>query len=282
VALRRADVGTRVFDAPEQSHAVVTDRSAGSSADTDADAASAPEGIDTDGALVNHYASGKELVERVHEAVKRDPSIADHPDLADWLLILAHLDASPIDVSGPAAIAIESIIGGSGDSGSTSLARRLHPLVRVRLGLTSPALYMVWGLTCVTAFLVPAFLLVNFFLIPNQDILLGLPADVVVLLTLAGAAGSVVSLLTRVREFDRQRKTPRVVLFLTGLFRPIIGTIFGLFVYLLLLSELLPIEESAGPAVGFYPAIAFIAGFSERFVPDVVDHAERGIMGERP
>jgi hypothetical protein len=184
-------------------------------------------------------------------------------------------------VSGPAAVAIESIIGRSGDGASASLARKLHPLVRVRLGLTSPALYMVWGLTCVAALLVPAFLVVNFFLIPHQEFLLGLPADVVVLVTLAGAAGSVVSLLTRVREFDRQRKSPRAVLFLTGLFRPIIGTIFGLFVYLLLLSELLPIEVPAGPAVGFYPAIAFIAGFSERFVPDVVDQAERGIVGRR-
>jgi hypothetical protein len=227
----------------------------------------------------NHYATGRDLIERVHEAVKNDPSVADHPDLADWLLVLAHLDASPIDVSGPAAVAIESIIGRSGDAASASLARKLHPLVRVRLGLTSPALYMVWGLTCVAAFLVPAFLVVNFFLIPHRELLLGLPADVVVLVMLAGAAGSIVSLLIRVREFDRQRKSPRAVLFLTGLFRPIIGTIFGLFVYLLLLSELLPIEVPAGPAVGFYPAIAFIAGFSERFVPDVVDHAERGIVG---
>ncbi|WP_142096807.1 hypothetical protein [Pseudonocardia cypriaca] len=242
----------------------------------------ASERIATDDAVVgSHYATGRELIERVHEAVKRDPSLADHPDLADWLLVLAHLDASPIDVSGPAAVAIESIIGRSGDAASASLARKLHPLVRVRLGLTSPALYMVWGLTCVAAFLAPAFLVVNFFLIPHQGFLLGLPADVVVLVTLAGAAGSVVSLLTRVREFDRQRKSPRAVLFLTGLFRPIIGTIFGMFVYLLLLSELLPIEVPAGPAVGFYPAIAFIAGFSERFVPDVVDQAERGIVGRR-
>jgi hypothetical protein len=226
----------------------------------------------------DHFVSGRDLLQRVHEAVKDDPAVADHPDLADWLLVLAHLDASPIDVSGPAAIAIESIIGRPADAGPASLARRLHPRVRVKLGLTSPALYMVWGLTCVVAFLAPAFLVVNFFWIPNKEILLGLPADTVVLVTLAGAAGSVVSLLTRVREFDRQRRAPRAVLFLTGLFRPIIGIIFGLFVYLLLLSELLPIAVPPGPAVGFYSAIAFIAGFSERFVPDIVGQTERGIV----
>jgi hypothetical protein len=230
--------------------------------------------------VTNHYISGKDLLKRVHEAVQDNPAIADHPDLADWLVVLAHLDASPIDVSGPTAIAIESIIARSGGAGSASLAKKLHPLVRVRLGLTSPALYMVWGLTGVAAFLVPAFLLVNFLWIPNQEFLLGLPADTVVLVTLAGAAGSVVSLLTRVREFDRQRRAPRAVLFLTGLFRPIIGIIFGLFTYLLLLSELLPIEVPPGPATGFYPAIAFIAGFSERFVPDIVEQTERGIAAE--
>jgi hypothetical protein len=225
----------------------------------------------------DHYLSGKELLERVHEAVRNNPAIADHPDLADWLIVLAHLDSSPVDLSGPAAIAIESIIGREGGAGRTALAKNLHPRVRVTLGLTSPALYMVWGLTCVVAFLVPAFLVVNFFWIPQRQILLGLPADAVVLVALAGAGGSVVSLLTRVREFDLQRKTPRAVLFLTGLFRPIIGIIFGLFIYLLLLSELLPIELPAGPGVGFYSAIAFIAGFSERFVPDIVGQTERGI-----
>jgi hypothetical protein len=224
----------------------------------------------------DHYVSGKELLERVHEAVRSNPAVADHPDLADWLIVLAHLDASPVDLSGPAAVAIESIIGREG-AGQAALAKKLHPRVRVTLGLTSPALYMVWGLTCVVALLAPAFLLVNFFWIPRREILLGLPADTVVLVALAGAAGSVVSLLTRVREFDGQRKTPRAVLFLTGMFRPIIGIIFGLFIYLLLLSELLPIEVPAGPGVGFYSAIAFIAGFSERFVPDIVGQTERGI-----
>jgi hypothetical protein len=228
-------------------------------------------------AASDHYLSGKVLLDRVDEAVRSNPAIADHPDLADWLIVLAHLDASPVDLSGPAAIAIESIIGGESGTGRASLARKLHPRVRVTLGLTSPALYMVWGLTCVVAFLAPAFLFVNFFWIPRREILLGLPADTVVLVTLAGAAGSVVSLLTRVREFDQQRKTPRAVLFLTGLFRPIIGIIFGLFIYLLLQSGLLPIEMPAGPGLGFYSAIAFIAGFSERFVPDIVGQTERGI-----
>jgi hypothetical protein len=45
------------------------------------------------------------------------------------------------------------------------------------------------GLDCVAGFLVPAFLAVNFFLIPHQEFLLGLPADVVVLVMLAGRPG---------------------------------------------------------------------------------------------
>ncbi|MFP4414429.1 hypothetical protein [Coleofasciculus sp.] len=97
----------------------------------------------------------------------------------------------------------------------------------------------------------------------------------------SGALGSVVSILIRLKEFDvefREILDP-VIPFLIGAFKPIIGASFGVFMYTLISSGLIPLDTNPTEATGrkeelFYFAIAFTVGFSERLAKDVIARAE--------
>ncbi|MEQ9553709.1 MAG: hypothetical protein RIM23_29310 [Coleofasciculus sp. G3-WIS-01] len=97
----------------------------------------------------------------------------------------------------------------------------------------------------------------------------------------SGALGSVVSILIRLKEFDvefREILDP-VIPFLIGAFKPIIGASFGVFLYTLISSGLVPLDTNPTNATGrkedlFYFAIAFTVGFSERLAKDVIARAE--------
>jgi len=78
-----------------------------------------------------------------------------------------------------------------------------------------------------------------------------------------GWLGSAASIVTRINVF-RKVENP----FITGLTRPLLGAAFGIFVYLALNSGVITLAGEIGPA--FYLTIAFVAGFSERFVPDLI------------
>ncbi|MEQ9671230.1 hypothetical protein [Coleofasciculus sp. G2-EDA-02] len=97
----------------------------------------------------------------------------------------------------------------------------------------------------------------------------------------SGALGSVVSILIRLKEFDvefREILDP-IIPFLIGAFKPVIGASFGVFMYALISSGLVPLDTNPTNATGrkeelFYFAIAFTVGFSERLAKDVIAQAE--------
>jgi len=101
----------------------------------------------------------------------------------------------------------------------------------------------------------------------------------------SGALGSVVSILIRLKEFDvefREILDP-VIPFLIGAFKPIIGASFGVFMYALISSGLIPLDTNPTDATGrkeelFYFAIAFTVGFSERLAKDVIARAETTVQ----
>jgi hypothetical protein len=56
-----------------------------------------------------------------------------------------------------------------------------------------------------------------------------------------------------------------------GLFRPVVGAILGLAVYILINADLLPLKVPTGfQSHFFYAAVAFLAGFSERLAQDAL------------
>ena len=98
-----------------------------------------------------------------------------------------------------------------------------------------------------------------------------------------GALGSSISIIVRYNKFIEQSKEGQSDLFFTGFFRPIVGMSFAIFAVALIesgvFSGVFTIAKSENRNVYLYMAIAFIAGFSERLVEDVVLRTEDTLTG---
>jgi hypothetical protein len=69
---------------------------------------------------------------------------------------------------------------------------------------------------------------------------------------------------------------------LVGSFRPLLGGLIAVVVYALLASGLLPIRSPGsgnGSEAYFFLAVAFFAGFSERFAQDTLAVGQAGLSG---
>jgi hypothetical protein len=109
---------------------------------------------------------------------------------------------------------------------------------------------------------------------------LSVSAEVLVA-TLCGMLGSVVSVLLRLGEFETTRGRSRMFLTLTGATLPVVGGVFGAFVAALLLSKVVNIAvgDSGGSNVWLYVVIGFLSGFSERFSRGFLRIAENQFVG---
>jgi len=103
-----------------------------------------------------------------------------------------------------------------------------------------------------------------------------------VVVAFAGAVGAAVSVLQRATTFQELRGD-RLILVLTGFCKPLIGAAFAMFVFALVLpGGVLPLyltgDQSPAGLPYLHPmhlALAFLAGFSERFVPDLAGRLEK-------
>ena len=168
--------------------------------------------------------------------------------------------------------------------------RRLHPrfgqqVAAFRRNLrASPILAVVSGLVIAALVLivVSPVLLWVLWKYGGSDYSLGALAVILtdpfalVLVGTVGALGSVVSIMLRIRdtEFTYTQTTDPLPYFFFALFKPIVGAAFALFIYAAIRSGLLPLDTSSGTAAWLYIALAFVAGFSERFVRDFLDSTE--------
>lgn len=98
-----------------------------------------------------------------------------------------------------------------------------------------------------------------------------------------GALGSAISVIVRSNKFIEQNKEGQSDLFFTGFFRPFVGMSFAIFAVALIesgiFSGIFRIAERENRNVYLYMTIAFIAGFSERLVEDVVIKTENTLTG---
>jgi len=98
-----------------------------------------------------------------------------------------------------------------------------------------------------------------------------------------GALGSAVSIIVRYNKFIEQSKEGESDLFFTGFFRPFVGMSFAIFAVALIesgvFSGIFTITKQQSRTVYLYMSIAFIAGFSERLVEDLVIKTENTLTG---
>lgn len=90
-----------------------------------------------------------------------------------------------------------------------------------------------------------------------------------------GAVGSIVSVFIRVpRMSDDFRSADQEIPFFVGLFKPMVGIAFAVFLFAAIEGGFVPIAIESGREGAFFIAISFIAGFSERLVPDIIGKVE--------
>jgi tetrahydromethanopterin S-methyltransferase subunit G len=91
----------------------------------------------------------------------------------------------------------------------------------------------------------------------------------IVLSAAAGAIGAFVSVLQRMasdKSFPVHYDLGKRVLYMLGSYRPVLGAVFGVFTYFVHASGILGTSKPAETnPLYYYGALAFVAGFSERF-----------------
>jgi hypothetical protein len=65
-----------------------------------------------------------------------------------------------------------------------------------------------------------------------------------------------------------------------GVFRPFVGATFGLLVYAMLASGILPVQTNGDKEFLYFAVAAFFAGFSERWVHVIASDAESRLAGK--
>jgi hypothetical protein len=104
----------------------------------------------------------------------------------------------------------------------------------------------------------------------------------------AGAIGALVSTLSRMGKpeqgsFNLDFELGRPLVRRLGVFRPFVGGIFGVALFLLLASGLLDFKPAPGTEPYYYGIAAFLAGFSERFATGMLGVAEKRLApSEQP
>jgi len=92
----------------------------------------------------------------------------------------------------------------------------------------------------------------------------------------AGGLGAILSVMIRIsrgQSLDVDTTQESFMTCLAGSFRPVIGGALGVALYVLLKADLIPLQipgDSDAAAPYFFTAIAFLAGFSERWAQDTI------------
>ncbi len=108
----------------------------------------------------------------------------------------------------------------------------------------------------------------------------------------AGVLGSIASILLRIIDFQGQKYDDPLIPFFIGLFKPLVGLIFGIFIFSLISSDtfikidfLIASDKNSSSLITnkarqdlFIFSCAFLVGFSERFASDLMKKSESSLL----
>jgi hypothetical protein len=108
----------------------------------------------------------------------------------------------------------------------------------------------------------------------------------------AGVLGCIASILLRIIDFQGQKCDDPLIPFFIGLFKPLIGLIFGIFIFSLISSDtfikidfLIASDKNSSSLITnkarqdlFIFSCAFLVGFSERFASDLMKKSESSLL----
>ncbi|NMO93925.1 hypothetical protein [Actinomycetospora sp. TBRC 11914] len=112
--------------------------------------------------------------------------------------------------------------------------------------------------------------------VPARLTLGTIPLSLVGVCAAAGGVGAVISVMVRVTNNENLNidyERGRIIAFLVGVFRPLIGAVFGGILLIFLKSGLIAITIAPATIQDitlFYVAVGFLAGFSERWAQDTI------------
>jgi hypothetical protein len=220
------------------------------------------------------------------------------------------LRLSPIqirDLLNRATLAIDAIL--RKPNGSLNLAREMrHEILldiyraenrfsEMLLNVTSgsPSFTVVLGVAAASLIFAPLLALIhgvefmNVFSRMDQYFGDGLTKGSIEAAAIAAFAGGLVSVLTRLEQFEARRGIDPKLLFFNAAFRPYIGTIMAMFVVAVQGLGIISIVEAKPnkPEFAFFLiVVGFLSGFSERFATDFIGSVEGGFatrrVGNRP
>lgn len=195
-------------------------------------------------------------------------------DKYQYLLPHAKVAAKCLLLSTPNTKLAEQTI----DSISFAVKGAHNPFAAVIRGGTPPT-RVVLGLGILLYLAIPIMSMFWSDLTSNNNIL-GVDVSLLIMVSLAGAIGSIVSIMVRLHEFSNKREVDPSVLFFTGFFKPVVGAAFAMFVLSVIKAGLIPVKINPEVENYFYLALGFVSGFSERFAKDIASKTESIVGGE--
>jgi hypothetical protein len=94
---------------------------------------------------------------------------------------------------------------------------------------------------------------------------------------LTGGVGAVVSVISRASSLKLDYQVGHLQLTLLGMFRPLVGGIFGFIICALIRSKVVNFASPPDPSESlfYYAGAAFVSGFSERLAPGILESTGR-------
>jgi hypothetical protein len=150
-----------------------------------------------------------------------------------------------------------------------------HKLCRLFSSSITRRIYIVLGLLISLAGAVVLSLFVDTSQVAR---VVSIPSETFIAAIIFGTLGSSLSIMLRFNEHrSKSRNIPGVDLFVIGLSKPIIGAVFALVLFAIYKAGILSLYKVDDPEreVYFLIVLFFLAGFSERFVRDILSKFER-------